>query len=127
MRAPANLRGRALPVERITRAVTRLHDPVAVLLADAGSGKSAVVRWWAALALASIDPSATDVAVLTEALRDGRYDTRRRVAAVLGELGSAARAALPVLKTALHDEDVEVRQRAAAALKRLRKSTPSRR
>jgi ATP-dependent Clp protease ATP-binding subunit ClpC len=51
VRAPATLRGRALPVERITRAVTRLHDPVAVLLADAGSGKSAVVRWWAASAM----------------------------------------------------------------------------
>jgi len=51
VRAPATLRGRALPVERITRAVTRLHDPVAVLLADAGSGKSAVLRWWAAAAL----------------------------------------------------------------------------
>lgn len=77
-------------------------------------------RWWAAFALASIDPPSTDVTLLTEALRDGKYDTRRRAATLLGDLGPAALPALPALQDARTDEDEDVRQRAAAAVKQLR-------
>jgi len=49
--APPALVGRELPLERLTRAVLRRIDPVALLLADSGVGKSALLRAWAAQAL----------------------------------------------------------------------------
>lgn len=49
--APAALVGRELPLERLTRAVLRSIDPVAVVLADAGVGKTALLKAWAAQAL----------------------------------------------------------------------------
>ncbi len=49
--APAELIGRDTPLDRLTRAVTRRIDPIVVVLADSGCGKSALVQAWAAQAL----------------------------------------------------------------------------
>jgi ATP-dependent Clp protease ATP-binding subunit ClpC len=49
--APPSLVGRELPLERLTRAVLRSIDPIAVVLADAGVGKTALLKAWAAQAL----------------------------------------------------------------------------
>src|SRR5262245_24972924 len=47
LKAPDVVFGRDLALERLPRAVARTVDPAIVLLADAGCGKSAIVRHWA--------------------------------------------------------------------------------
>jgi HEAT repeat protein len=54
-----------------------------------------------------------------EVLRDDNYMTRRAAAAALGSIGPGARAAIPALKAALSDEEVEVRRQAAESLQKI--------
>src|SRR5258706_2238145 len=49
--APKELYGRATPIERIARAVLRRVDPVVIVLADSGCGKTALVQSLAARAV----------------------------------------------------------------------------
>jgi len=51
-RAPETLHGRALPLDRLARAIVRKTDPAVVLLADSGTGKSSVVQTLGKKALA---------------------------------------------------------------------------
>jgi ATP-dependent Clp protease ATP-binding subunit ClpC len=82
--APTELYGRATPMDRIARAILRRVDPVVIVLADAGCGKTALVQAVAARAVAGDIPLlkfysffALDVAqILTDV--------------VLGKIGTAA-------------------------------------
>jgi ATP-dependent Clp protease ATP-binding subunit ClpC len=58
--APATVLGRAIPLERITRTVLRRTDPVVMLLAEAGSGKTGLVRGLARAALEGKIPALKD-------------------------------------------------------------------
>ncbi len=75
-------------------------------------------RFAAALALARIDPEATDLLpVLRQALgKSDRLGVRTTVAEVLGERGTAARAALPELFEVMQDKNSYVAQKAARAI-----------
>src|SRR5262245_1637145 len=50
--APKELYGRATPSDRIVRAILRRVDPVVVVLADSGTGKSAL---WQSIATRALD------------------------------------------------------------------------
>ena len=50
-KAPRSLLGRSVPLDRLTRAVLRKIDPIVVVLADSGCGKTALVHAWAQKAL----------------------------------------------------------------------------
>jgi ATP-dependent Clp protease ATP-binding subunit ClpC len=82
--APVEVRGRAIPLERLTRTILRRTDPVVMLLAEAGAGKSGLVRGLARAALDGKIPALKDYtfaqldvpAILTSV--------------VLGKIGTAA-------------------------------------
>ena len=82
--APEKLIGRDVPLERLTRGVLRRIDPVVVVLADSGCGKTALTRAWAKRALSGEVPALKEwsfvqldvTAILTDV--------------VLGKIGTAA-------------------------------------
>jgi ATP-dependent Clp protease ATP-binding subunit ClpC len=81
---PRALLGRELPLDRLTRAVTRLIDPVAVLLGDSGVGKSVILQFWAASALRGEIPTLVGQQFL-------QLDVANIVADVLlGKIGTSA-------------------------------------
>src|SRR5690349_9301544 len=84
LRPPPTLRGRDVPFDRITRAVGRLTDPVAVLLADSGCGKSALLRAWAAAVLRGEVPSLAGYSFVQLDIAAILTDV------VLGKIGTAA-------------------------------------
>lgn len=80
------------------------------------------VRPAAARALWKIDPTTRDwvLPVLLETLRDGSYpDARILAAQTLGELGAAARVAVPLLQRTARAPEELVRRAATAALARI--------
>jgi hypothetical protein len=87
--------------------------------------KEFYVRVSAARAMFAIDPTTgpSVIEVLIEGLTAKDSSVRRSAAKGLGELGPAARPALPALRHALVDERREVREHAAEAIKRLRRIT----
>jgi len=84
LRPPATLVGRELPMERITRAVSRLIDPAVIVLADAGCGKTAVVHFWATEVLSGRIPALVGYEVAQLDIPGILADI------VLGKIGTAA-------------------------------------
>ena len=86
--------------------------------------KDMMVRVYGARALYAVDPNATRmvVDVLTEGLADSDNFVRSAAAKGLGQLGPAARSALPALRRALADEWSDVRKEAAEAIAKSRRS-----
>jgi HEAT repeat protein len=79
--------------------------------------QDADVRISAALALARIGPAAqAAVPALTETLQDHDADVRRKAAFALGFIGPGA---VPALKMALWNPDVDVRITASCSLRRI--------
>ncbi len=82
--APQTLHGRALPLDRVTRAVTRKNDPAVVLLADSGTGKSSVALTLARRAIAG------EIAALKD-WKFAQLDVTGVITdVVLGKIGTAA-------------------------------------
>jgi HEAT repeat protein len=75
------------------------------------------VRRTAAASLAQIGVSS--LPALAAALGDKDFDVRRHAALALGNMGSAARDALPTLRTALDDKDEDVVAAVAEAVKKV--------
>ncbi len=82
--APTELVGRAIPLERLTRALLRRTDPAVILLAEAGCGKTGLVR---GLARAALDGRIKALADYTFAQLDL---PQILTAVVLGKIGTAA-------------------------------------
>jgi ATP-dependent Clp protease ATP-binding subunit ClpC len=82
--APQSLIGRDTPLDRVTRAVLRKIDPVVVVLADAGCGKTALVRSWAAQAVRGEIAALKDWAFVQLDVNTILQDV------VLGKIGTAA-------------------------------------
>jgi HEAT repeat protein len=61
------------------------------------------------------------IPVFTEALSDSREHVRAEVANALGDIGPAAKSALPALRQATKDEFAEVREAAKAAIEQISK------
>jgi HEAT repeat protein len=70
---------------------------------------------WALLGVAALAPAA-DVADLAKQLKSSEVDQRRQAARGLFEMGAEAKEALPVLVSALKDQDLFVRRFSAQAL-----------
>jgi HEAT repeat protein len=82
--------------------------------------ENAVVRVSAAVALWKIDDqTGTAVRVLAAALRSDDLEARRRAAWTLGEIGPAAKSAVPALVRALKDSDKTVSDGAGYSLLRI--------
>ena len=82
--APAPVYGREIPMERMTRVLLRRSDPVVLVLAESGCGKTGLVR---GLARAALDGKIAALADFTFAQLDlGQILT----AVVLGKIGTAA-------------------------------------
>jgi ATP-dependent Clp protease ATP-binding subunit ClpC len=82
--APTEVRGRAIPLERLTRALLRKTDPVVLVLADAGAGKTGLVRGLARAALEGRVPALKDYTF-------AQLDIPQILTAVvLGKIGTAA-------------------------------------
>jgi HEAT repeat protein len=85
----------------------------------------AFLRTAAAWALLKIDPAKNAdvqpqaVGLFAAALADERPEVRSAMAQALAEQGSAAKAALPALEKALHDQHEAVRESAAEALEKI--------
>jgi HEAT repeat protein len=79
------------------------------------------VRWWAAIALAEIQPSPAALPVLIETMQAVEYEQDARCAAAeaLGRMGGLAQTAIPLLKQALQDGDRSVREAAHQALQQI--------
>jgi HEAT repeat protein len=93
----------------------RAIDALFAALSD-GDG---IVRYYALDALRSVGGAAV-IAALTDRLVNDRHTGVRQTAALgLGEVGAAARPAIPALRKALADENHLVRKYADAALLRL--------
>ena len=84
----------------------------------------AALRVAAAEGLWRIDSGQADrvVPVLAASLKEEFSPVRREAVVLLGDLGIAAKAAVPALKECLNDEDQEIRAAAAEALKRIESS-----
>src|SRR4051812_13905511 len=82
--APAPVIGREMPLERVTRALLRRTDPVVILLAEAGCGKTTLLR---GLARAAIEGKIPALADFTFAQLDV---PQILTAVVLGKIGTAA-------------------------------------
>src|SRR5262249_53923958 len=84
-------------------------------------GDSPGVRWWAAVALSSIQPDLELVPILIDALQaENAADIRPNVAEALGRLGSLAEDALPKLQGLLEDGSRNVRIQAYHAIRRIK-------
>ncbi|HEX4462077.1 MAG TPA: hypothetical protein VIA18_29065, partial [Polyangia bacterium] len=82
--APSPVYGREIPMERMTRILLRRNDPVVLVLAESGCGKTGLVR---GLARAALDGKIPALAEYTFAQLDlGQILT----AVVLGKIGTAA-------------------------------------
>jgi len=93
----------ALPcVDRLT---ATLNDP------------NANVRHYAAIALATIDPTPSRTAALIDLLKDENRFVAMEAAEAVGDLGPAAAAAVPTLVDLLHHEDGGVRYACVQALR----------
>jgi hypothetical protein len=78
------------------------------------------VRAWAAQAVGGIGANAADaVHSLTELLKNGDEGSRNSACIALGQIGPAAKAALPALRAALADKSQDVRRFAARAIQRI--------
>lgn len=82
--APTEVRGRAVTLERVTRAILRKTDPVVLLLGEAGTGKTGLVRGLARAALEGRVPSLKEHTF-------AQLDVAQILTAVvLGKIGTAA-------------------------------------
>jgi HEAT repeat protein len=79
-----------------------------------------VVAAWALLQMGGLDAKAA-MGVLVPALKDPDSWTRQTSASYLGELGSAAKEALPALEALSGDQIEDVRKAAAEAIQKVRK------
>jgi HEAT repeat protein len=78
------------------------------------------VRWWAAIALASIQPEAAVVPILIEALQvEAKEDVRAGAAIALGQIGANARGSLALLQEALEDGSRDVRESARRSINKI--------
>ena len=84
LRAPRQLLGRDVPLERLTRAVLRKIDPAVVVLADSGCGKTALLHAWGQAALRGDIPALKDWAFVQLDIHGILADV------VLGKIGTAA-------------------------------------
>jgi HEAT repeat protein len=106
----------------VPAAVGRAADPLppdALVrrLIDALKDPDPDVRQNLAAALAKVGPAAVEP--LTAALDDSLAERRAGAAYALGQMGTAARSALPKLLDALDDKDLDVRRQASYAVSRL--------
>jgi ATP-dependent Clp protease ATP-binding subunit ClpC len=82
--APAEVLGRELPLERLTRAILRRTDPVVMVLGEAGCGKTGLVRGLARAALEGRIPALADYTF-------AQLDVPQILTAVvLGKIGTSA-------------------------------------
>jgi HEAT repeat protein len=98
-------------------------EPELRALAESDDELMATVAVWAALKVAPEDKSLFERAVplLRRALRGDREMVRLEAAVALGDIGSAAATAIPMLELVAEDDPVkEVRAAAAEALKKIR-------
>jgi hypothetical protein len=86
-------------------------------LIDALKDTDAEVRQHAAMALAAVGPEA--IKPLSDALKDPVKEKRAAAAYALGQMGALSRDAMPVLLTALKDEESAVRRSASQAISRI--------
>ncbi len=86
-------------------------------LIDALKDPDASVRQHSAMALAALGRDA--IKSLAEAIRDPNVEKRAAAAYAFGQMGYQAREAIPVLLTALKDEQAVVRRNAAQAISRV--------
>ena len=94
---------------RASKAVTNLQRAL--------KDQDGIVRRLAAASLGQI--GASGLSALAAALDDKDYDVRRSAVVVMGNMGIAAREALPALRKALDDKDEEVVAAAAVSVKKV--------
>lgn len=113
---------------RITTAsiLARIGPPAKAALpalTDALNDKEAEVRVSVASVLVDLDPKQTEkvLPLLVKELGNPDEKVRRAAAYVLGQIGAAAKPAVPELEKALKDSSADVRQAAGVALDKIRK------
>jgi hypothetical protein len=89
-------------------------------LFDASRDDDPAVRCAAIRALAAIAEPTAASRMLADSLLDEDMQTRRTAAVLLGQLGDAARHAVPALSEAMNDANPEVREAAAYAIEQIR-------